>query len=75
MFDDVFINMVDVGEETGELDKMLTKIADNYEEEVDVAVESMTSVLEPIMIVGMGAIVAFVVVSLFMPLVSLINKL
>ncbi len=75
VFDDVFINMVDVGEETGELDKMLNKIADNYDEEVDVAVESMTSVLEPIMIVGMGAIVGFVVVSLFMPLVSLIEKL
>lgn len=75
VFDDVFINMVDVGEETGELDKMLTKIAENYEEEVDVAVESMTSILEPIMIVAMGAMVGFVVVSLFMPLVSLINKL
>ncbi len=75
VFDDVFVNMVDVGEETGELDKMLNKIADNYEDEVDVAVESMTSVLEPIMIVGMGLVVGFVVVSLFMPLVSLIEKL
>jgi type IV pilus assembly protein PilC len=75
VFDDIFVNMVDVGEETGELDKMLMKIADNYEEEVDVAVESMTSVLEPIMIVGMGSVVGFVVVSLFMPLVSLIEKI
>jgi type IV pilus assembly protein PilC len=75
VFDDVFINMVDVGEETGELDKMLNKIAENYEEEVDVAVESMTSILEPIMIVGMGLIVGFVVVALFMPLVSLIQSL
>ena len=75
VFDDVFINMIDVGEETGELDKMLMKIADNYEDEVDVAVESMTSVLEPVMIVLMGGLVGFVVVSLFMPLVSLINKL
>lgn len=75
VFDDVFVNMVDVGEETGELDKMLNKIADNYEEEVDVAVESMTSILEPIMIVGMGAIVGFIVVALFMPLVSLIEEI
>lgn len=75
VFDEVFVNMVDVGEETGELDKMLNKIAENYEEEVDVAVESMTSILEPIMIVGMGLIVGFVVVALFMPLVSLIQSL
>jgi type IV pilus assembly protein PilC len=75
VFDDVFVNMVDVGEETGELDKMLNKIAENYEDEVDVAVESMTSVIEPILIVTMGAIVGFVVVSLFMPLVSLIEQI
>jgi type IV pilus assembly protein PilC len=75
VFDDVFVNMIDVGEETGALDKVLTKIADNYDEEVDVAVESMTSILEPILIVGLGICVAFVVISLFMPLIAIIEKI
>ncbi|MFH1422265.1 MAG: type II secretion system F family protein, partial [Planctomycetota bacterium] len=73
VFDDIFINMIDVGEETGALDKMLSKIADNYEEEVDVAVESMTSLLEPVLIVSLGATVGFIVISLFMPLVKIIQ--
>jgi type IV pilus assembly protein PilC len=74
LFDDLVVNMVDVGEETGELDKMLIKIADQYDAEVDVAVESMTSVLEPIMIVFMGAGVGFIVVSLFLPMISIIQN-
>ncbi len=75
IFDDLVVNMVDVGEETGELDKMLMKIADQYDAEVDVAVESMTSVLEPIMIVFMGAGVGFIVISLFLPMISIIQNL
>lgn len=75
VFDDLVVNMIDVGEETGELDKMLMKIADNYDDDVDVAVESMTSLMEPILIIGMGATVGFIVIALFMPLVSLISKL
>lgn len=75
VFDDLVINMIDVGEETGELDKMMMKIADNYEDDVDVAVESLTSLLEPIIIVGMGGSVGFIVIALFMPLISLIQKL
>ncbi|MBI4576446.1 MAG: type II secretion system F family protein [Planctomycetes bacterium] len=75
VFDDLVINMIDVGEETGELDKMLVKIAENYEDDVDVAVESMTSLLEPIIIVGMGGSVGFIVIALFMPLITLIQKL
>jgi type IV pilus assembly protein PilC len=47
VFDDLIVNMIDVGEETGELDKMLIKIADNYENDVDVAVEGLSSLLEP----------------------------
>ena len=66
--------MIDVGEETGELDKMLLKVADNYEEELDVAVKGMTSMLEPVMIVGLGGVVGFIVVALFMPLVELISS-
>jgi type IV pilus assembly protein PilC len=75
VFDDMLVNMVDVGEETGELDKMLIKIADNYDEDVDVAVEGLTSLLEPVLIVFMGGAVGFIVVALFMPLITLIQKL
>ena len=75
VFDAIIVNMIEVGEETGELDKMLLKISDNYDEDVDVAVESMTSLLEPILIVGMGLVVGFIVISLFLPLVSLIQQL
>ena len=73
--DDIVVNMIDVGEETGELDSMLNKIADNYDEEVEVAVESLVSLLEPIMIVVLGGIVGFIVIALFMPLITLITKL
>ncbi len=71
--DALVVNMIDVGEETGDLDKMLMKIADNYDEEVDVAVSALISVIEPIMVVVLGGIVGFIIVALFMPLVSLIN--
>lgn len=73
VFDDIIVNMVDIGEETGELDKMLIKVADNYDEDVDIAVESLTSVMEPILIVFMGGAVGFIVIALFMPLISLIS--
>ncbi len=73
--DDIVVNMIDVGEETGELDTMLNKIADNYDEEVEVAVESLVSLLEPIMIVVLGGIVGFIVIALFLPLITLITKL
>ena len=73
--DDIVVNMIDVGEETGELDTMLNKIADNYDEEVEVAVESLVSLLEPIMIVILGGIVGFIVIALFLPLITLITKL
>lgn len=71
IFDDIVVNMVDVGEETGELDKMLVKIADRYDEEVDTTVSALLSILEPMLIVVMGLIVGFIVVSLFLPLLDL----
>jgi type IV pilus assembly protein PilC len=73
--DDLVVNMVDVGEETGELDTMLYKVADTYDDEVSVITESLMSLLEPLLIVFLGGAVAFIVISLFMPLVSLIQNL
>ena len=73
--DDLVVNMVDVGEETGELDTMLYKVADNYDEEVAVLTESLISLLEPLLIVVLGVMVGFIVIALFLPLVSLIEKL
>jgi type IV pilus assembly protein PilC len=75
IFDELLVNMIDVGEETGELDKMLIKIADNYEADVDVAVEGMSSLIEPMLIVGMGGVVGFIVVALFLPLIAIIQSI
>ncbi len=71
--DSIVINMIDVGEETGDLDKMLLKIADNYDSDVDVLVGSLISILEPVMVVILGVIVGFIVIALFMPMISLIE--
>ncbi len=73
IFDDIVVNMIDVGEETGELDKMLIKVADNYDEEVDVAVGSLVSVIEPILILFMGGAVFLIVLGLVLPLMKLIQ--
>jgi type IV pilus assembly protein PilC len=73
--DDMVVNMVDVGEETGALDNMLYKIADVYDEEVEVLVDGLVSLLEPIMVVVLGLIVGFIVIALFMPLIKLLNDL
>jgi type IV pilus assembly protein PilC len=72
--DSIVTNMIDVGEETGDMDKMLMKIADNYDEEVDVLIGSLVSLLEPIMVVSLGLIVGSIVISLFLPLVKLIQS-
>jgi type IV pilus assembly protein PilC len=74
VFDEIVVNMIDVGEETGELDKMLIKIADNYDTEVDALVSGLMSLLEPFLIIGMGLTVGFIVIALFLPLVHLINS-
>ena len=74
-FPPMIINMVDVGEETGALDNMLIKVADSYEADVDVAVEGLTSILEPILIIVMGVVVGFIVVSLYLPLITIASKI
>jgi type IV pilus assembly protein PilC len=71
--DAIVVNMIDVGEETGDLDKMLMKVADNYDSDVDVMVGSLISILEPVMVVVLGVIVGFIVVALFAPMISLIE--
>ncbi|TWT99948.1 Type II secretion system protein F [Botrimarina colliarenosi] len=73
--DDLVVNMVDVGEETGELDTMLYKIADVYDEMVAVRTDSLTKLLEPLLVIFLGGAVGFIVVSLFLPLVKLIEGL
>jgi type IV pilus assembly protein PilC len=73
--DELVINMIDVGEETGELDTMLYKVADTYDDEVKTLTDGLLAMLEPLMIVFLGGAVGFIVVSLFMPLVSLIQNL
>jgi len=73
--DAIVVNMIDVGEETGEMDAMLIKIANNYDEEVDVAVASLVSLLEPLMVVVLGGIVGTIVVAMFLPLVKMIESL
>ncbi|MEJ2647703.1 MAG: type II secretion system F family protein [Sedimentisphaerales bacterium] len=68
-------NMIAVGEETGDLDKMLLKVADNFDEQVDVLVGSLMSMLEPIMIVCLGSMVMTIVLAIFAPMISIITSL
>ncbi|QDT37532.1 type II secretion system F family protein [Stratiformator vulcanicus] len=73
--DDIVVNMVDVGEETGALDNMLYKVADVYDEEVQTLVDGLIKMLEPLMVVALGLIVGFIVIALFLPLIKLLNDL
>ena len=75
VFPPMVISMIDVGEETGQLPEMLLKIAEVYDDEVDNAVQGLTALLEPIMIVFLAVIVGTIVVALFMPLISIITNL
>ena len=73
VFPPMVVQMIAVGEETGELDKMLSKIADFYEVEVDNAVKGLTSIIEPIVIVFMGLVIGGIVLAVFMPMLTLVN--
>lgn len=75
MFPPMVVQMITIGEETGQLDSMLSKVADFYESEVDAALESLTSALEPVLIVFLGVVVGFIVVSMFLPLIAIIGEL
>jgi type IV pilus assembly protein PilC len=75
VFPPMVVQMVGVGEQTGALDAMLSKIADFYEEEVDVAVASMTSLIEPVMMVGIGGTVGVVLIAMYLPIFSIAGKI
>ncbi|MBE6357441.1 MAG: type II secretion system F family protein [Lentisphaerae bacterium] len=75
VFPEMVISMVEVGEETGKLPEMLDKIANTYDEEVDNAVGALTSLIEPLMIVGLAGIVGTIVIALFLPLTKIIEKM
>jgi general secretion pathway protein F len=72
-FPPMMIHMIAIGEKTGELPEMLENVALTYEEQINTKIESMTSLLEPIMIIGMGGAVGFIVLSVFMPLMDMMN--
>ncbi|MCL6518594.1 MAG: type II secretion system F family protein [Armatimonadetes bacterium] len=75
MFPPMVVQMISIGEESGALDQMLGKIADFYENEVDAALQSLTASIEPVMIVFLGGAVGFIVISMFMPLITVIGNL
>jgi type IV pilus assembly protein PilC len=75
LVDDMVVNMVEVGAETGDLDTMLSKISDFYDEQVDTLVKSLISLLEPLMIVFLGFSIGAIVISLFLPLIKLLEGL
>lgn len=75
VFPDMVVQMIAVGEQTGALDQMLSKIADFYEEETDIAVAAMTSALEPILMVGVGGMVGVVLIAMYLPIFSLAGNI
>jgi len=75
VFPSMVVHMISVGEETGALDHMLTKVADFYEDEVNAAVKALTSILEPVMIVVVGGIVGFIVISMYLPMFKVYDEI
>ncbi len=75
IFPEMVISMIEVGEETGKLAEMLNKIADTYDEEVDNAVGSLTSMIEPLMMVFLAVVVGGIVIALFAPMIKIIEKM
>jgi type IV pilus assembly protein PilC len=73
IFPPMVAHMVRVGEETGELEKMLTKIADFYEDEVDTAINSLTSIIEPLMMIGVGIMVGIIIIAMYLPMFKLLT--
>jgi type IV pilus assembly protein PilC len=75
IFDEMTVSMLEVGDEAGEISQMMVKVADNFDNDVDALVNSMKSLIEPFLIVGLGGVVGFIVVALFLPLISIMSNL
>jgi type IV pilus assembly protein PilC len=75
MFDEMTTSMLEVGDEAGEISNMMIKVADNFDNEVDALVTGLKSLIEPLLIVGLGGVVGFIVVALFLPLISLMSSM
>jgi type IV pilus assembly protein PilC len=73
LFPPMVSQMVRIGEETGELEKMLSKIADFYEDEVDSAIQSLTSIIEPIMMIGVGFMVGIIIIAMYLPMFKMMQ--
>ena len=73
IFPPMVAQMVKIGEETGELDKMLSKIADFYEDEVDASIQALTSIIEPILMIGVGIMVGTIVIAMYLPMFKLLT--
>jgi type IV pilus assembly protein PilC len=73
LFPPMVSQMVKIGEETGELEKMLSKIADFYEDEVDSAIQSLTSIIEPIMMIGVGMMVGVIIIAMYLPMFKMMQ--
>ncbi|MEI7760701.1 MAG: type II secretion system F family protein [Thermoleophilia bacterium] len=73
IFPPMIAQMVKIGEETGELEKMLSKVADFYEDEVDASVQALTSIIEPMMMIGVGAMVGVIIISMYLPMFKLLT--
>lgn len=75
VFPSLAIQMISIGEETGELDSMMMKVADFYEDEVEQAVKALTSVIEPLMMVGIAAMVGTILLSMYLPMFKIFEKM
>jgi type IV pilus assembly protein PilC len=75
VFPPMVSQMVKIGEETGELEKMLSKIADFYEDEVDASIQSLTSIIEPLMMIGVGLMVGVIIISMYLPMFKMLTLL
>jgi len=75
LFPPMVIQMISVGESTGALDSMLSKIADFYEEEVDISVTNLTSLMEPFLMVFLGIVIGGVVISMYLPIFQMANAI
>ena len=73
VFPPMVAQMVKIGEETGELEKMLSKVADFYEDEVDASIPALTSIIEPMMMVGVGCMVGVIIISMYLPMFKMLR--